>query len=161
MLERLPNYIKPTIFLSVLAGLILGILLFIPAIQILAIFLFWFVGSMVIYLLKRNNFIGQFTQKEGIVVGCITGMLSIIAASASFIPVSLLVGAIFKTASVAFLFSSTFASSIVSFAILIMIILFLGLINIIFNIASALAVITIYNNLIEEKQEDVNFKVEL
>ena len=161
MLERLPNYIKPTMFLSILAGLVLGVLLFIPAIQILAIFLFWLIGGMVIYLLKRNNFIGQFGQKEGIVVGCITGMMSIIAASVSFIPLSLLIGAIFKTASVAFLFSSPFTSSIISFAILIMIILFLGLINIIFNIASALAVITVYNDLIEEKQEDINFKVEL
>ncbi|MCQ2957394.1 MAG: hypothetical protein MJ180_00665 [Candidatus Gastranaerophilales bacterium] len=161
MLERLPNYIKPTVFLSILAGLVLGILLLIPALNILALFLFWLVGGMVIYLLKKNNFIGQFTQREGIIVGCITGMISIIAASVSFIPLSLLIGAIFKTASVAFLFSTTFSSNIVSFSILVMIILFLGLINIIFNIASALAVIAIYNNLVEEKQEETEFKVEL
>jgi len=156
MLDRLPNYIKPTMFLSILAGLVLGILLLVPAVNILTIFFFWLVGSMVIYLLKRNNFIGQFGQKEGIVVGCITGMISIVAASISFIPLSLLLGAIFKTASVALFFSS-----VVSFSILVMIILFIGLINIIFNIASALAVITIYNNLVEEKQEDIDFKVEL
>ena len=52
MLEKLPTYIKPSVFLSVLAGLILGVLLVIPLFQILALFLFWLVGGLVIYLLN-------------------------------------------------------------------------------------------------------------
>ena len=161
MLEKLPNYIKPAAFLSIIAGLMLGILLLIPVIQLFVLFAIWFVGAAIVYLLKKNNFIGQFTNKEGIVIGCISGMLSVVAASVSFIPLSMIIGAIFNTVSINILFTTSFFSSVFSVFVLIILIFFIGLINILFNIASALGVIAIFNNLLEEKKEDTEFKIEL
>ena len=114
MLDRLPNYIRPTVFLSAIFGLVLGILLVVPVVQLFLIFLFWIIGAVIVYMLKRNNFIGQFSQREGIIIGSISGMISVIAAAVSFIPLSMIVGAIFKTVSVSFLFTTSFMSSIFS-----------------------------------------------
>lgn len=161
MLDRLPNYIRPTVFLSAIFGLISGVLLVIPVVQLFMIFLFWIIGALIVYMLKRNNFIGQFTQKEGIIIGTVSGMISVLAAAVSFIPLSMIVGAIFKTVSVSFLFTTSFMSSVFSLFVLLMLIFFIGLVNIIFNIASALGVIAILNNFIEEKTEETEFKVEL
>jgi len=161
MLDRLPNYIRPTVFLSAIFGLVLGILLVVPVVQLFLIFLFWIIGAVIVYMLKRNNFIGQFSQREGIIIGSISGMISVIAAAVSFIPLSMIVGAIFKTVSVSFLFTTSFMSSIFSLFVLFMLIFFIGLVNMIFNIASALGVIAIFNNFIEEKTEETEFKVEL
>ena len=88
-------------------------------------------------------------------------MISVLAAAVSFIPLSMIVGAIFKTVSVSFLFTTSFMSSVFSLFVLLMLIFFIGLVNIIFNIASALGVIAILNNFIEEKTEETEFKVEL
>ncbi len=161
MFDKLPNYIRPTAFLSTIAGLILGILLLIPVVQLFVLFVIWFVGAAIVYLLKKNNFIGQFTNKEGIVIGCISGMFSVIGASITFLPLSMLIGAIFNTVSINMLFTTSVFSSFFSVFVLIMLIFFIGLINILFNIASALGVIAIFNNLLEDKKEENEFKIEL
>jgi len=161
MFDKLPSYVRPTIFLSAVFGLFCGLLLVIPFIQFFMFFIFWLVGGLIVYLLRRNNFIGQFTQKEGIVIGCVSGMVSVVAASISFIPLSMIVGAIFKTVSVSFLFTTSFSSSLFSLFVLIMFVFFIGLMNMIFNIASALAVIAIFNNLIQDQKEETEFKIEL
>ncbi len=161
MIDRLPIYVKPAAFLSILMGLLFGILLLVPIIQLFMIFAFWIIGGVVVYLLKKNNFIGQFGQREGIIIGCVSGMVSVFAASAVFLPISMLVGAIFKTASISFLFSTSFFSSVFSVFVLAMLIFFIGLMNIIFNIASALLVIWIYNSIENNVDEPQEFKIEL
>lgn len=160
MIERLPNYIKPTIFLSIIMGLAFGIMLLIPIVQLFMIFVFWIVGGVIVYLLKRNNFVGQFGQKEGIIIGSVSGMATVVAAAISFVPLSMLIGAIFNTVSVNFLFTTSFFSSIFSLFVLIMLIFFIGLMNIIFNVGSALLAISIINS-IEPKEEITEFKIEM
>ena len=156
MLDRLPNYIKPVIFLSVLMGLIFGVLLVIPVVQMFMIFAFWVVGGVIAFLLKRHNFIGQFGQKEGIIIGSVSGMMSVLAAAVSFGPLSMIVGAIGNTVSVAFFFSSVFSAFV-----FLMLVFFIGLMNIIFNIGSALLVISIVNGLEQNQEEKQEFKIEL
>ena len=112
-------------------------------------------------MLKKNNFVGQFTQKEGIIIGSVAGMMSVVAAAVSFVPLSMIIGAIFDTVSVSFLFSTSFFSSVFSFFVLIMLIFFIGLMNIIFNIGSALLVISIINGFEKPSEEVPEFKVEL
>ena len=161
MIDRLPIYVKPAIFLSVLAGLLFGILLLVPVVQLFMIFVFWIVGGFIVYMLKKNNFVGQFGKREGVIIGCVSGMISVLAASIIFLPLSMLLGAIFKTASVSFLFATSFFSSIFSVFVLAMLVFFVGLMNIIFNIASALLVIGIYNNLENNTEEPQEFKIEM
>jgi len=156
MLDRLPNYIKPVAFLSILMGLIFGVLLVIPIVQMFMIFAFWIVGGVIAFLLKRNNFIGQFGQKEGIIIGSVAGMISVVAAAVSFVPLSLIIGAIGNTVSVGFFFSSIFSAFV-----FVMLVFFIGLMNIIFNIGSALLVISLVNGFEQNKSEKQEFKVEL
>ncbi len=161
MIDKFPNYVKPAAFLSAIIGLIFGFLLLIPIVQLFMIFAFWIVGAVIVYMLKRNNFIGQFGEKEAIVIGSISGMVSVLAAAVSFLPFSMIIGAIFKTLSVSFLFTTSFFSSIFSFFVLILFIVFVGLMNIIFNIGSSLLIIAIYNNLEKNTEESPEFKIEL
>jgi len=161
MLERLPNYIKPTAFLSIILGLVFGVLLLIPIVQLFMIFPFWLIGGIVVYLLKKHNFVGQFGQKEGIIFGSVAGMTSVVAASISFIPLSMLIGAIFNTVSASFFFTTSFLSSIFSIFVLIMLIFFIGLMNIIFNIGAALLMISILNGFEQNQEPAQEFKIEL
>lgn len=163
MLDKLPNYIKPTMFFSVVMGLVLGVLILVPIVQLFIILAFGLIGGIVAFLLRKNNFIGQFREKEAIIIGCVTGMSSVLAASVSFLPISIIVGAIAKTASPLFFFNTSFFTSIYSFFVLLMLVFFIGLMNIIFNIASALFVIWIYNSAEANKPEEssTDFIVEL
>ena len=161
MIDRLPLYIKPALFFSILSGFLCGILLLIPVVQLFMIFAFWIIGGVIVYMLKKNNFVGQFGQREGIIIGCVSGMVSVVAASVVFLPLSMLVGAIFKTASVSFIFATSVFSSIFSVFVIAMLVFFVGLVNIIFNIASALLVIGIYNSLEKNNEEPQEFKIEL
>ena len=161
MLEKIPNYVRPTAFLSVIMGLFFGVLLLIPIVQLFMIFAFWLVGGVIVYLLKKSDFIGQFTQKEGIIIGSVAGMMSVVAAAISFVPLSMIVGAIFNTVSVSFMFTTSFFSSVFSIFVLMMLIFFIGLMNIIFNIGSALLVISFINGFEPNNEEKPEFKVEL
>lgn len=161
MLEKLPNYIRPTLFFSIILGVIFGILLVVPIVQLFMLFAFWIMGGLIVFLLKKNNFIGQFTQKEAIIIGCVSGMISVFSAAIIFLPLSALIGAIFNTASIAFLFTTSFMSSVFSFFVMLMLIFFIGMMNIIFNIASALGMIFILNNLKIQEQNTNEFKIEI
>jgi len=156
MIDRLPIYVKPAAFFSILMGLLFGILLLVPIVQLFMIFVFWLVGGIIVYMLKKNNFVGQFGQREGIIIGSVSGMLSVLAASVSFLPFSMLIGVIFKTAS-----ATPFFSSVFSVFVLVMLVFFIGLMNIIFNIASALLVIGIYNKIENNTEEPQEFKIEM
>ena len=163
MLDRLPNYIKPTMFFSVVLGLILGVLLLVPIVQLFIILAFGLIGGIVAFLLRRSNFIGQFGEKEAVIIGCVTGMASVLAASVSFLPLSIILGAITKTVSPLFFFNASFFTSVFSFFVMIMLVFFLGLMNIMFNIASALFVIWLFNSTDNNKPEEEtkDFIVEL
>ena len=163
-MQRLPNYIKPTIILSVLAGLALGIILLIPFIQVFAIFVFWFIGGAIVYILKRANFVGIFSQKEGVAIGTISGVVSVCAASIVFLPLLFIVNFIFHLRGLFSFFAPTFFTSLYDLIVIVMLIIFLGFINAIFNVGSALASIYIVNTYFEKEkssEEIGEFKIDV
>ena len=144
-MEKLPIYIRPTIFLSIVLGAAIGILLAIPIIQLFIFFAFWIIGGIIVFLLRPSNFLYQAAEKEGIIIGCVSGFISIIAATITFLPLSAIVGFFYKAP-----FVLSFFSSLSSFVVLIMLVFCIAIINMIFNIASALLVIYIFNNLTKD-----------
>ena len=163
-MQKLPNYIKPAIFLSIVAGLALGIILLIPFIQVFAIFAFWFVGGAIVFILKRANFIGIFSQKEGVAIGSIAGIVSVCAASIVFLPLLFIINFIFHLRGLFSFFAPTFFTSLYDLIVIVMLIIFLGFINAIFNIGSTLAAIYIANNYFEKEkppEEIGEFKIDV
>ncbi|MDD3594436.1 MAG: hypothetical protein PHX18_07405 [Candidatus Gastranaerophilales bacterium] len=163
MLNRLPDYIKPTVFQSSVLGAVLGVLLLIPIVNFLTIFIFWLAGALIVISLKYNKLAGHLENREGIVIGSISGMLTVVVASLVFIPLSVITGLIFKTASIAGFLTASFVNSVFSLFVLFIFVLFIGLMNIVFTIASALLAIYIINSYIEPKEEEeiAEFKIDL
>ena len=163
-MQKLPNYIKPTIALSIISGLFLGIILLIPFIGVFSIFFFLIIGGVIVYILKRANFVGIFSQKEGVAIGTISGVLSVCAASVVFLPISLLISFIFHLKGMYSFFLTSFSTSIYDLIVVIMLVLFLGFINAIFNIGSAIIAIIIINNYFEKQkpsEEIGEFKIDV
>ncbi|MDD3149733.1 MAG: hypothetical protein PHV68_02770 [Candidatus Gastranaerophilales bacterium] len=80
-------YLKPTITLSAILGLIMGLMSVIPKINALPIFLHIFVGIALIIHLKKTNLVGQLSQLDGTIIGAISGFVSIITIFAFNLPV--------------------------------------------------------------------------
>ena len=96
MKQNIPSYIRPSAFLGTIIGLVLGVLMTIPIIQLLVIFVFFGIGSIVTILLMKNHFRDKFETKDGIIIGGIAGFVSVISASAVFLVLALLLGSIFS-----------------------------------------------------------------
>ena len=146
----MPTYIKPATFLGILAGLGLGFLLALPVIQLFIIFLFLGIGGFAILVLKQNNFLQNFSQKDGAIIGGISGLTAVFAAAVTFIPFSLLIGAIFKTNGLIF----SFFTSPSSFVVFIMLLICLAIMNMAFNIGTALLVISVLESLQHKTQQE-------
>lgn len=154
-MQQLPAYIRPSIFLGSVLGLILGFLLAIPIVQLFVIFIFFGIGAIVTMLLKQNNFTDKFEQKDGIIIGGVSGFMSVIAASVSFLLIALIIGAIFKgTYDMILAFFMSFSA----FIMLCILIFCLAFMNMIFNIGSALLMVSLYEN-IKKEEDKPQFKV--
>ena len=153
-MQNLRNYIRPAGFLGAVLGLILGFLLVIPIIQLFVIFVFFGVGAIVVMMLRQNNFMEKFSPKDGIIIGGAAGFVSVIAASISFLLLALLFGLIFKgTYDMILAFFMSFSS----FVVLCILIFCIAFMNMIFNMGSALLVLTMYEN-INKKEDKPRFK---
>lgn len=163
-MPKSPNYIKPTIAFSVIAGLVLGIVLLIPYLGIFSVFLFLIIGGAIVFILKRANFIGIFSQKEGVAIGTISGVVSVCAAAVVFIPIYLIINFIFHLKGMYSFFATSISTSIYDLIVVIMMVIFLGFINALFNIGSALTAIYIINTYIEKEkpsEEIGEFKIDV
>ena len=163
-MQKLPNYIKPTIALSIMSGLVLGLVLLIPYLGVFSLFLFLIIGGVIVYILKRANFVGIFSQKEGIAIGTISGVVSVCSAAVVFLPIYLLINFIFHLRGMYSFFATSFSTSIYDLIVIIMMIIFLGFINALFNIGSALVAIYIVNTYFEKDKpsEDIGeFKIDV
>lgn len=150
-----PAYIKPSIFLGIIFGLILGILLTIPIIQLFVIFVFLGIGAFVALLLKQNKFLEKFEQKDGIIIGGVAGFVSVIGATISFLSIVFIAELFFSGA---FAMIKSFFSSISSFIVLCIFIFCLAFMNMLFNMGSALLVVSLSKK--EDVAEKPQFKLE-
>ena len=152
MTKNLPLYIKLSVFFGTIIGIILGILMTIPIIQLFAIFIFFAVGSIVMFLLKKNNISDGFQTKDGVIVGGISGFCSAISASIVFLILALIVGSIFSGT---YDMIKAFFMSFSSVVVLLILIFCIAFMNMIFNMGSALLVLSLYG-----KVQKAEFKVE-
>lgn len=85
--------------LSVLFGLIAGILTLIPFIGIFSfMFLICFIAPVVIWLLVKYGCISLSSMNEGIIIGAISGFVAYLAFSLVFIPISVILMRVFHFA---------------------------------------------------------------
>ena len=155
MCRNMFNYIRPAIFFSILSGLVLGVLLSIPVIQIFIVFLFFALGGIITILLKRSRFIEIPEIKDGIIIGCISGFVSVIAASVSFLICAAILSSIFSGM---YSMVTAFFTSVSYFIVLLLLVFCIGIINAIFNAGSALLVVSLYNG--ESLQKYKKFELE-
>ena len=136
------DYIRPLMFFSIITGLILGILLSLPVIQIFSAVLFFMVGALVCVMLKNKHFVENISQKDGIIIGCISGFVSVVAASVSFLLFAGILNVIFSGM---YAMITAFFTSVSYFIVLVLLIFCIGIINAIFNAGSALLIVSFYN----------------
>ena len=151
------NYIRPLIFFSIIIGLCFGILLAIPVVQIFIVFLFFVVGGVSVLLLKRSRFLQDISTQDGIIIGCISGFVSVLAASVSFLFFAAILSSIFSGM---YSMVTAFFASISYFIVLLVLVFCIGIINAIFNAGSALLVVSICDGL-NKKDDKTKFGTEL
>ena len=136
------NYIRPLMFFSIIAGLVLGFLLAVPVIQIFVAVLFFAVGAAVFVMLKNKQFLENVNQKDGIIIGCVSGFVSVIAASVSFLFFAGIFNIVFSGM---YAMITAFFTSPSYFIVLLLLVFCIGIINAIFNAGSALLIVSLYN----------------
>ena len=149
-------FIKPSLVLGALAGVIFGILLLIPFI---APFMFFFsfslAGIIVIVFLKKTNSIGIVTLQDGCLIGALAGFSSLITTSAVYLPVSLLIDKLFNAYSESFNISQSL--SVISYNIMAvsMLIFFTAILSAIINAFSGMITAFFFEKL---EQKNLTFK---
>ena len=108
--------LKQLSILGLIAGAFVGLVATIPFLFWICILvaMFWISAFILVYL-KQNNYIGIINVREGSIFGAVIGFVAFIAFSVVFIPISSLLGLIFKTYSLDVLrfFMNDFGSFIV------------------------------------------------
>jgi len=153
--------IKQISVLSALAGAAAGIICLIPFIRGF-VFLAMFLGlaAFVLVFMKQKNMIGILDYKESAIYGAISGFVSFIAFSVVYIPVSSLLGLIFK--SIYFGFMKGFFTSFISFVVLIMLVFFVAILAALMNAFAGVVTAYVYELLSGfKKQENENIDFEI
>lgn len=153
--------IKQVCILSFILGLALGILLLIPAINLLTfLFAMFLVGGAIVIFLKKFNLIGIVDLKEGAILGAIAGFASFIGLSATFVPISSLIRLIFSNYTGGF--STLFLTSISGIIIGISMIIFAAIMSALLNSFSGLVAIWGYElitGIKKDNNENYNFEI--
>jgi len=91
------RFLLPSIILGAISGVIFGILLLIPFISPFVFFLmFLLAGIIVIVVLKKFRGVGLLNIYDGCFIGSIAGFISLIAASAIYLPIVFFTGGYFS-----------------------------------------------------------------
>ncbi|MBQ6516095.1 hypothetical protein IJI31_02835 [bacterium] len=153
--------IKQISILSALAGAAVGIIGMIPFIGGIAFLLmFLALAAFVLVFMKQKNMIGILDYKESAIYGAISGFVSFIAFSVVYIPVSSLIGLIFKTVSFGILRS--FFTSFISFVVMIMLVFFIAILAALMNAFAGVVTAYVYEILSGfKKQENENIDFEI
>lgn len=89
------TFLKQVSILSILIGLIVGLITMIPFIGNLVFVLYFLaLSSGLIVYLKKNNIIGEISVKEGSILGAVIGFTSMLGFYCSFIPIFVIISLI-------------------------------------------------------------------
>ena len=145
--------IKQISILALIAGAFMGIIATMPFLFWISILveLFWIAAFVIIYL-KQQDLIGIINVREGSIFGAIIGFISFFSFSFVFIPISSILGAIFKTYSLDVL--KFFFNDFGSFIILILLIISTAGLSALFNGFTGLVTAYVYEIITGIKKEN-------
>lgn len=156
------SILKQTAILSLIAGLIFGVINFIPYVSFLSFTVLMLCLSVFIFVyLKKKGSICSLSYKDGLLYGAVSGFLSFIAFAVIYIPVSAVLGKLFPSyiqGSLKFFFTS-----FGSFLLLIFFVIMTAGISAMFNAFSGLAAAFVSELLGTKKDEQksnvIDFKL--
>lgn len=91
------RFILPSIYLGAISGVVFGILLLIPYISPFIFFLmFILAGILAVCVIKKSSSVGLLTIYDGLLIGSISGFISIIATSIIYLPIVSIFGGYFS-----------------------------------------------------------------
>ncbi|MBO5738470.1 hypothetical protein J6R97_03935 [bacterium] len=145
--------LKQLSILSVIAGAFVGLIATIPFLFWLSmlVIMFWISAFILVYL-KQNNFIGIINVREGSILGALIGFVSFLAFSLAFIPISSLLGLIFKSYSLDVL--RFFMNDFGSFIVLLLLVISIAGLSALFNGFTGLIVAYLYELITGLKKEN-------
>ncbi len=150
------RFIKPSIALGVISGIIFGILLLMPFISPLMFFLmFLLAGIIVIVVLKKTSTAGIITLQDGTILGSIAGFVSLLSASAVYIPSAYLIKLVFNNSPGGPGIGRTFAMTGYDLMAVFMLVIFTAVLSAILNAFTAMLTSFIFSKL---ENHSVNFK---
>lgn len=146
------SHIKLIAFLSSIIGAILGFITIvpIPLFQFCVIFtLYWLIGGLVVYWLRKNDLVQFIELQDGALVGGVSGFIGAIAACLVYFVITSFLG----------LFISVFS---VTFPIFLMIVIsiFFAFISALMSAFSGLCVIAVYNFLDRKHATEDSFRMD-
>ena len=154
--------LKQIALFSALIGGIIGIITLIPFIGTLAFLtLILFLSAIIIVYLKRNNLIGIIDMREGAIIGGVIGFASFIAFAIVFMPISAIIGLIFKSYYVGHLLTM-FITNFGGFFVMIMLLIFIAIISALMNAFSGVVTAYIYellSGLKKAENENIDFEI--
>ncbi len=128
------KFIRPSLILGGVSGIIFGISLLIPFLAPFMFFLiFLLAGIIVVTVLKKANMVGLLSLQDGCFIGALAGFSSLITTSVVYIPLISLINLLFKTPDG--VFNAGYSLTIISYDMLavLMIVLFTAGLSAIMN----------------------------
>ena len=153
--------VKQVSILSFIIGLVLGIFLLIPLINLFVfIFAMFLIGGAIVLFLKKYNMIGIIDIKEGAIIGTLAGFASFLGLSASYLPVSTLISLIFSRYTGGFF--KLFSTSLEGLIIGIMLVIFSALMSGLLNSFSGIVVVWLdefLSGIKKDNKENFDFEI--
>ncbi len=149
--------IKQISVLSLILGAVLGAITIIPYVGILSFLAQMFVaGTIVLLYMKKNDFVGKLTPRDGGIYGSIIGFVSFIGFSLTFVPIATVIGLFVKGSyytGISMLFR-------IGFIVLIMMVIFVAILSALMNAFSGLATVYFSDQLINEEDQIETFHID-
>lgn len=145
------NLLKQIAILSAILGAILGAITVIPFIGIISFIVCVFAaGSLVIWYLSKLELVGELETKQWSIYGAISGFISFLGFSLSFIPLSALIGIFYKQS----YHLGLLIMLKMGFFVMLLMVIFVALISALLNGFGAMATSYILNLIKEQKESD-------
>ena len=134
--------IKEMGILSLILGLVCGVLVLVPFIDIFVILILLFLSSVIVYLyMKKKNALGLFEPKEAAMYGAVIGFVSFLGFCATMLPLTFSLSFLFKKSWFSFVHQIFSLGMINGIVFLVMLVLFIAAMSAMFNAFSAMLAI--------------------
>lgn len=157
--------IKQLAVLSLILGAALGVITIIPYIGAISFMALMFVASAIVLIyMKKNNLVGKLIPKDGALFGAISGFIACLGFCLTLVPLAAVIALINDT----WFHKLTWYSSIGlflknglgGFLLLLMMVFFVAILSALMNAFSGLATVYLYDQFLNEEEENVTFHID-